>query len=175
MHWIQTVRENLQLSQEELAIYLRLSVDMVKSVEVGRRQLPFESMAPAIAIHDAMKDCQARGPTGDATTSERDHLRELKRLHNKYRRRLEDAIDKLEKMKRTYESSSLRFEVYRDLANGLAAAVGKDDLARLRWINVSIDEAKYCMKDNNATAQAVQSAKIAGLKAAMQAVEKMLG
>lgn len=75
MHWIQTVRENLQLTQEEIATYLRLSVDMIKSVEGGRRQLPTESMAPAMAIYNAMKDCQARGrrliPRQKQTTRER--------------------------------------------------------------------------------------------------------
>lgn len=108
------------------------------------------------------------------TTSEADHPRALKRLHNKYRRQLEDVTDKLEKIKKAYNGACLRSKVYQDLANGLAASSGKNDLARLRWINVSIEEARYCMKDNDASAQAILSAKKAGLKAAMQAVEKML-
>ena len=58
MHWIQTLRKQLNITQEELGQYLQLSLNTIKSVEVGRRSLPPESLLAAAALFDAIKNVQ---------------------------------------------------------------------------------------------------------------------
>jgi transcriptional regulator with XRE-family HTH domain len=173
-NWIQSIRASLQISQADMATHLGLSIDMIKSVESERRKLPLECMAPALAIFQGVKTSLAHGPVSDTVSQNNDHLRKITRLNNRYRRRLEDAADELEKMKKRHKIACLRFEVYQGLAKTLATSSAANDVARLQWINTCMRQTSRCIKDNNAQAQGILSAKIEGMRAVKQALEKML-
>jgi transcriptional regulator with XRE-family HTH domain len=99
MNWLQTIREHLNLSQEELAQYLAISVHMLQSVEQDRRQLPKESIKAAQEMYSAVKDAAARPLRIDPEPPTIEQIRRVGRLHRRYSRRLEQYTRKLEGMK----------------------------------------------------------------------------
>jgi transcriptional regulator with XRE-family HTH domain len=171
MHWIQTIREHLELSQEEFARYLRLSPYMIQSVELGRRQLPVVSMRAALAVYNVIKNLQVHGTTNDHSSAADHHLRNVKRFHGQCCRKLDQCAHKLEAMQKSYASACFRHGVYQLLAQSLTPARSEDDLARLQWIQWKITETTQQVKDNNITAQDLLTAEIAGLKSVVDVLE----
>jgi DNA-binding transcriptional regulator YiaG len=171
MHWIQTIRETLALSQEELARYLQLSVHMIQSVEQGRRQLPFESMRAAISIYNAMKDQRVHNVPVDAPLKTDNHIKRLKRLHRDCCNKLDRHMKKHDQMQRSYISACFLLRVYQHLATTLTTATD-DDIARLQWTQQQIKETQQHIKDNHPTEQELLAAEISGLRSMMQVVEE---
>lgn len=162
---IQTIREQLELTRKELSFYLVLSPHMIKSVEMGRRQLPMESMAAVAALYQAMMDVQKHGPINDPPMDHQ-QIRRMKRLHRKCSRRLDRSAAKLEKMKKSYASACNSLRFYQLLAGLL-----KGDSVRLKWTKHKINEMTQRMQDNNTVAQELLTAEIAGLKGMVRALE----
>lgn len=176
MHWIQTIRENLELSQAELAHYLRLSVDMIKSVETDRRELPYDSLQPAITLYQAMKDVPARGPAssdpGDLVVVATDHrVKRVKRLHREYSRKLERYAGKLEEMQRSHARACSCLDVYQFMAQSLTPPHGEDDRGRLQLIQWKIEETTQRIKDTDAATQDLLTAEITDLENMKRALE----
>lgn len=165
MHWIKTIRENLHLSREDLAHYLRLSPHTIRSVERDKRQLSQDSLRPALTLDQAIKDLPSRGPVSDLTAATDYQIRHVKRLHRECRRRLERCTDKLEEMQRAHADACSCFDVYQLMAHG------ETEPDRLKWIQWKIAQTIQQIKDNNATMQNLLVAEIAGVKSMTQALE----
>lgn len=174
MHWIQTLRKDLKLTQHELAAYLRVSVHTIQSMEQCRRELPFKSMGAAIALFNAVKAGKARPVNDPPPEADSRTQRQLKGLHRRCRHRLVLCAEKLQKMLEDHENACRSLSTYELLADALATADSPDDLARLQWTKWRIQETLQRIKDNNATAQGLLTAEIAALESRKQALESML-
>jgi transcriptional regulator with XRE-family HTH domain len=164
MHWIETIREHLQITREELSFYLQLSVHTVKAVELGRRSLPQETLMAAAALYDEIRNAQIMRVTVDAPPPAFHHMQGAKHMHRQCRRKLDRSVDKLEKMKKSYATACFSLGVYQTLAQSLSAAVSKEDQARLVWAQRQIRDTSQCIQDTNPTAQHLLAAEIVGLK-----------
>lgn len=170
MHWIQTIRQDLGLTQNELAGYLELSVHTVQSIEQGRRELPFKSMRIAIALYNAMNEGRTRSLHDPSPEADHQAQRKLKGLQRRCRHKLVLCREKLQKMQDDYENARRSLNAYELLADTLAP----DDLARQKWTEWRIAETLQRIKENNATEQGLLRAEIAALESRTQALENML-
>jgi transcriptional regulator with XRE-family HTH domain len=166
MHWLQTIREHLQLSQGELAHYLGLSRHTIKSVEIGRRQLPFSSMNAALIIFNAIKDSSLNAAARDALpqTVDPSHVQQKKRHLRVCALKLARCMRKLDAMRKCYAHASSSLDTYQRLAQALTAALDKENQARLQWAQRKVKEAARSLKDNNVAAQELLAARAAGIR-----------
>jgi ribosome-binding protein aMBF1 (putative translation factor) len=168
----QTLREQLGLTREDLSFYLGVSTHMVKSLEMGRRHLPMDNMAAVATLFQVMADAQTQGPAGDPAPPTGLQIRRMKRLYRYCARRLENCTNKLKKTQESYASACARLAVYQLLAQSLTPARSTDNRARLKWTEWKIAETMQRVQDNNATAQEILAAEIAGLESMVHALER---
>jgi transcriptional regulator with XRE-family HTH domain len=172
MYWLQTIREHLHLSQEELAGYLGLSLHTIKSVETGRRPLPMDTLHAALVIFNAIKDSALGTAAGNVSEkAEEHHLQHTRRHHRHCCRKLARHLARLDSMQRTHARACSCLDVYRRLAQSLTPA-HKEDQARLQWVQRKIRDAQQGIEENNVAAQNVLAAKIAGLRTQVQALDE---
>lgn len=174
MHWIKTIRENLRLTQNEVAAYLYLSVRTIQSMEQCRRELPFKSMGAAIMLYNTMKAGKTRPARDLPPESDLRTQRKLKALHRRCCHSLVLCREKLQKMQADYENACQSLSAYQLLAEDLATANNPDDLVRVKWTEWRIAEARHRIKENNTTAQGLLSVEIAALESRAQGLAKML-
>jgi transcriptional regulator with XRE-family HTH domain len=149
MHWIQTIRAHLKISQEELAGYLGLSLHTLQSVEQGRRQLPINSLRPAMIIFQAIITSQAgKSQRGFVATDHYTKRRKL--LHHQYHRKLNRCELKLETMQQTYDSAIANLGIYQQIAQTLT---DEDDPVHRKWTERKIEETARLVKENDTGAQ----------------------
>jgi transcriptional regulator with XRE-family HTH domain len=170
MHWIKTIREHLELSREDLALYLGLSPHMIQSVEQGRRQLPWGNMGAALAIYNTIRDLKTRRVASVYLPAAENHQRRMKRLHRQCCRKLNRITEKLEAMQRAHASACFRLGVYQQLTGSLI--VSRSNSRRIQWTQRKIEETIQHIKDNNAT-QDLLATEIASLKGLVNALEGM--
>jgi DNA-binding XRE family transcriptional regulator len=165
MHWIQTLREHLQITQEELGHYLQLSINTIKSVEVGRRSLPPESLIAAAALFEAIKNAQVtRVAINSHAPASHHHTRRAKQMHRQCCRKLDRSIDNLDKMKKSHTTACFALGVYQVLAQSLPTPVSKEEQARLLWAQRQINDTLQRINDTSPAAQNLLAAEIVGLK-----------
>lgn len=174
MHWIQTIREVLQLSREELAQYLQISSHTIVSVENNRRPLPIDSLLPAITLYNVIKDCNKQaGFTKPRLTETIPRPYDKKTIHGQRFRRLDKYSRKFKKIQEGHTRARLRLNAYQSLVQQLAN--GKYDRARLQWVQWKIREAKQAIQENTTTTQHLLAAEIAGMKSMMRALQEISG
>lgn len=161
---IQDIREQLKLSREDVAFYLGISTHMVKSIELGRRQIPFGSLEAVLTLKKAILKGQADGPVTDVAPATAQQVRLMKRLHRNYSRRLNKYTHQLGKMREAYAGACSSLAIYQPFAASLALAHTADERARLKWVKWKIEEVTYHLKENNPTAQEILSLEIASLQ-----------
>jgi DNA-binding XRE family transcriptional regulator len=164
MHWIQTLREQLQITQEELGYYLQLSHHTIRSVEQGRRPLPPESLVAAAALFDAVRNASLSPVTIDLPTPTLRHHTSRAKLHKQCCRRLDRSVGQLDKMKKSHAAACFALGVYRALAQALPTPVSKQEHARLTWAQRQIKDTLQRIDDTNPVAQDLLAAEIVGLK-----------
>ena len=174
MHWIQTIRENLGLTQSEIAHYLQLSIHTIQSIELNRRNLPLNTLMPAMALYKAVADVHANGPVSSISLDETSRKHQQNQLYNKRLRQLGKVTDELQKAQRTYQSACIQLGVYQQLIQALAPANSEENRARLQWTQDRVKETIQRIKDNNLTLQDQLAAEIAGLQGMTKALERML-
>jgi transcriptional regulator with XRE-family HTH domain len=168
MHWVQTIRVHLKISQEELATYLGLSLHTLQSVEQGRRQLPLTSMRPAMIIFQAITVSRASDPGSGFVMKADHHARHRKRLHSQYHRKLNQCACRLEAMQRSYATGTANLTIYLHLAQSLS----EDDTARRKWTQRKIEETARQVKDNDTDAQELLHLQVTALKSITRTLEE---
>jgi transcriptional regulator with XRE-family HTH domain len=130
MYWLKTIREHLQLSQGELAGYLGLSLHTIKSVEMGRRQLPIPTMNAALVIFNAVKESSLNARPRKFT-----HVQVQNKKHElrTCMMRLERNGEKLSDMQKCHAQASSSLDAYQRLAQALTPALDEENLAP-RWL-----------------------------------------
>jgi transcriptional regulator with XRE-family HTH domain len=171
MHWIQTIREHLKISQKDLAGYLGLSPHMLQSVELERRRLPLTSLRPAMILYETIMTAQARSTGVDASPATGRDLRHTKRLHHQCRRKLSRCKQRLENMQGAYATASSCLRIYLDLARTLG---DDDDPVCKTWIQRKIEETVQQVKDNEPAEQGLLTLEIAVLKGIACSLEEAL-
>ena len=170
MHWIQSIRQHLQLSQRDLAVYLGVSVDLIKSVEGGRRQLPLTSLQPAMTLFQVITESQSRNASVRSRLTKTDHhARRNKLLHIQYRKKLFQCEGNLENIQLAHATASINLGIYQHLALSLA---GDEDAARKTWVHKRIEEWTEKVEDNDEEAQQPLQAQVDALKEVMLALEE---
>ena len=165
MHWIQTLREHLQINQEDMSHYLRVSIHTIQSVELGRRSLPAGSLMAAVALFDAIKNAQSTRVAIDLPTQvPHQQMRRAKQLHRQCCRKLERSIGRLDKMKKSHTTACFALGVYQLLAQSLSTPATEEDQARLVWAQRQINDTRQRINDFNPAAQNLLAAEIVGLK-----------
>jgi transcriptional regulator with XRE-family HTH domain len=171
----QSTREQLGLSQEDLAGYLGISLHMLESVELGRRYLPRASEQTAVDLINAVINRQRTPPVNHTPAPPADYQIQLvNRLYRKCTIKLNRRISKLEKLQTSYANACFHLDVYQRLAEHLTGTLNQDALARLKWLEWKIGESKQGIINNNAAEQAIVIAEIAGLKSTILALEESL-
>jgi DNA-binding XRE family transcriptional regulator len=164
MHWIQTIRTQLGLTQEELAHYLHISLHTMQSVEQGRRSLPPESLTAAMALFDAIRNAHVNRISKEAKPpASHQHMRQARQVHRICCRKLERCITRLESMKKSHSTASLALGVYEVLAQTLPTPVTQQEHAQLRWAQRKIAETTHRINNTNTGAQNILAAEIVGL------------
>lgn len=165
MHWIETIREHMQISREELSFYLQLSVHTIQSVELGRRSLPPDSLVAAAALYDAVRNAQVNQVATPQTPHvPHQHIRHTKKLHHQWRRKLDRSVNKLEDMKKSHATACFSLKVYQALAQELPTPESQDEQVRLRWTQRQIKQTTQFIHDTSPTVQDLLAAEIVGLK-----------
>jgi hypothetical protein len=171
----QSTREQLGLSQEDLAAYLGISLHMLESVELGRRYLSRDCEPHAVDLIHAVINRQRKPPVNHTPAPPADYqIQHVNRLYRKCTIKLNRRISKLEKMQTSYANACFQLDVYQHLADLLTDTHNEDALARLKWLEWKIGESKQGIINNNAAEQAIVIAEIAGLKSTIQALEESL-
>lgn len=174
MNWIQSLRQQLQITQEELGRYLQVSHHTVKSVEQGRRSLPPDSVIAAAALFDAVKNAPLTRAARDShRPASHRHTRRAKQMHQKYCRKLDRSVDQLDKMKKSHATASFALGVYHALAQSLSTSVSKENQARQAWAQRQINETLQRIDDTSPVAQNLLAAEIVGLKNAVHSLDLM--
>jgi len=174
MYWLKTIREHLQLSQGELAGYLGLSLHTIKSVEMGRRQLPFSTMNAALVIFNAVKESALNAAARQATPPKPTHVQVQRKKH--YLRTCMISLERnslrLHEMQKCYAQASSSLDTYQRLVQALTPALDEENQARLQWAQRKIAVAAQCLKDNNVAAQDLLFARVAGIRSRLNALLK---
>jgi transcriptional regulator with XRE-family HTH domain len=169
MHWLQTIRQHLQLSQGELAGYLGLSLDAIKSVEMGRRQLPMTSLRPAMIIFQTIVVSQAGDSANNLVRKTDPHARRRKHLRDQYQRRLNLCECRLEAMQHAHAMSTAHLGIYLHVAQSLN---DESDATRRKWVQRKIEETTALIEDNDTDAQDSLHVQINVLKDFMDTLEE---
>jgi transcriptional regulator with XRE-family HTH domain len=174
MYWLKTIREHLQLSQGELAGYLGLSLHTIKSVEMGRRQLPFSTMNAALVIFNAVKESSLNAAERNATPPKLTHVQVQRKKH--YLRTcmmsLERNSMKLHDMQKCHAQASSSLDTYQRLVQALTPALDEENQARLQWAQRKITEATQSLKVNSVAAQDLLFARVAGIRSRLNTLLK---
>src|SRR5688572_24435623 len=158
------IREQLGITRDDLALYLGLSLNMVKSIEDDRRQTPKYCEDAVAALVDAITVGQAVKPTGKPTPATSNQIRQLKRRHLKFSIRLRKYTERLEKMQAAYALACATLGTYEVLVRSCTPARTDNDRLHLKWAEKKVAETKYSMQENNETAQEMLALEIASLK-----------
>lgn len=142
MHWIQTIRESLELSREELAHYLQLSVHTVVSVENDRRRLPIDSLLPSLTLFNIVKDCNTLFSTTEPLKEELQELYNKKKIPGLRSR-------ELKKIQKAHTIARFRLGVYQSLVQALTGTNSKADRARLQWAQEKIKQTMRQIEESN--------------------------
>jgi transcriptional regulator with XRE-family HTH domain len=168
------IRDQLGITRDDLARYLGLSPNMVKSIEDGRRQIPKYCEDAVAAMVNAIKEGKAIGPAGKPTLASSDQLRLLKRRHRRFSIRLRKFTDQLEKMQAAYALACATLGTYEALVQSCTPARTEDDRLHLKWAQKKVTETRYSLQENNETAQEILTLEIASLKSMVKGLEALL-
>lgn len=165
MHWIQNLREQLQITQEDLGHYLQLSYHTIKSVEQGRRILPTDSLNAAAALFDAVRNAQAnRVAVYPQMPACRPETRRTRQLHKQCCRQLDQSINELDKMKKSHASACFALGVFQVLAQSLPTPVSQEEHFRIEWAQAQIKNTMQRINDTSPAMQDLLAAEIVELK-----------
>jgi hypothetical protein len=165
------IREQWGITREDLAFYLGLSPDMVKSIEGERRNIPKYCDKAVAAAVDAIRKCNASGKVVISTPASSQQIRLLKRRHRTYTLRLSKCTNRLEKMQSAYALACTTLGMYEALVQSHTPSRTDADRLRLKWAQRKLNETTYSLQENNETAQEIVALEIAGLKSMLQALE----
>ena len=172
MHWIQTIRAQLEISQEELAVYLGVSLHTLQSVEQGRRNLPFRSMQPAMIAFQAVVAARTDEPPKGFTEPTDEQLQRKKHPYRQYHRTLARCQRRLEAMQRAHASAVVNLGIYQHIAQSLA---DQDHPVCRQWTERKIAETISQVKDNDTSAQDLLLRQVDMLKDITRVVEQRHG
>lgn len=168
---VKTVRKYLELTREEMAWYLNLSIQMIKSVEINRRQLSFTNIDAVMTIFKAIQDVRTNGPANEPPSAASYYTRQMKRTYRECNHALRRRKYELEQMQSTYARERFNLRVYELLVQSLQSAESKDDRARLKWAKRKIEDTLHRLKETDPAAQDFLVADIEGLKSKMAVLE----
>ena len=100
------IRDQLGITRDDLALYLGLSPNMVKSIEDDRRQIPKYCEEAVAAMLNAIREGKARGLAGNPTPASSQQIRLMKRRHRIFSLRLRKYTGQLERMQSAYALAS---------------------------------------------------------------------
>jgi len=172
---LQSIRQKLKLSRQDLATYLGISPHTVKSIELNRREVPLDHLDEKADLIKVLLDTDLqRQAVAHVAVATPEQLRKIRTLRLTYRRRLNNYTLKLQKMQENYTTAAMGLVVVQQLAASLAEAVSKDDRDRLKWTKRKTKELNYILEASNQTAQEMLTLEIDSLQARIARLEELL-
>jgi len=168
---IKMVRERLDLTQEQMAWYLRLSNSMIKKIELGKRWTPFACMDAVARLFKIILDTREDGSVDTPPSAAGHYARQMKRKHRQCQWRLQRYQWALADMQRSRAEECFRLEVYQRLARSVTPPQSKDDQDCLKWAQWAIENSLHRLKATDPAAQDFLIAEIAGLQSKIAALE----
>lgn len=165
------IRKQWGITREDLAFYLGLSPNTVKSIEDDRRHIPKSCDKAVAAAVDVIRKGNARGKVVISTPASGQQIRLLKRRHRTYSLRLSKYTRTLEKMQSVYAQACTALGMYEALVQTYTPARTDADRSRLKWAQAKIAETTNSLQENNETAQEILALEITGLQSMLHALE----
>lgn len=165
------MRDYLGINQEKMAMFLNLSIDMIKSIESNRRNIPLDVSTALMALYTCIQQTRDEAPVAEAVNVDERQaaLQALYQEHSQIVTRLQTALDK---MVLKHAQSLHSQAVYRRFLEIADDAVNN---TQRRWAARRLDDAIQQQQRNSQTKQAILEIQLEALDAYLKVIMPFIG